>query len=287
MVKNITVIMKNIARLSWFDRAIIIAFLILASAFFVFLFRKVTYTTIKLRLTERDVLYTYNAPPSWFVNLFKPGMTEKDFLGRPEAKIIDVYSYDNPNGPPNNQKIIYLTITLKTVYSKKKNTYTYKGDPLIVGGPLRINFDKILAHGLIVEMQGLQNNYQTKSVTIKVQIKDFNPVFLETSGIDQDLADAIRVGDRVRDSSGDTIAEILEKEVRPARKTTIDFYGNPHETIDPRRKDVYLTLRIKAKEINDELYFFDDIRIKINSVIFLNFPNVTISPTITDILLTQ
>jgi len=262
-----------------FDILIIVLFLILAAAFFVFFFRQSKYLTIKLKVTEKNVLYASSTPPSWFVYLFKPGMKEKDGLGRTVAEVLDVYFYET--APAN--KAVYLTMKLRTTYNSRSHEYIYEGTAVAIGEGLRINLEKILAEGLVVEVEGLENPYEEVYFQIKGRLFEIAPIFSETTGVEPFVAESIKVGDKVFDSSGKLMAEILEKEVLPAQKNTFDDKGNVYLKFDPRRKDVFLKLKVKAKKINNEFYFFDDIRIKVAQPLPLHFPNISIYPVITEI----
>lgn len=266
-------------KLQFFDYLVAGFFLLLAGAFFIFFFRKGRYLTVRVKVTERNVLYASSTPPSWFVYLFKKGMKEKDGLGRLSAEITDVYFYDSKI----NKKAVYLTLKLRTTYNRRTGEYKYKGIPVVVGEGLRINFEKILVEGLIVEVEGLKNPYEEVYFKVKVQLQEKNQVFSETTGVDPFVAEAIKVGDKVFDSKGEVVAEVLTKEIYPAKKNTFDARGNVYQKTDPRLKDVFLTLRIKAKKIHNEFYFLDDIRLKVNSVIPLHFRNLSIWPIITEI----
>ncbi len=267
-------------KLSFFDYFITGVFLILGIAAFIFFFRKTTWVTVRVRVTDRDVVFVYSNPPSWFVYLFKKGMREADSLGRTTAEITDVYYYDaitDVDSRTNmSKKTVYLTLKLKANYNKRTGEYKYKGMPLSSGEVLRVNLGTILVHGLITDMDGVKNPFETVHPVVRILIKDFNPVFPGTTGVDESLADALSIGDKILDSKGEVAAEVLDKEVYPAQMTTVDNFGIPHTFIHPRLKDIYLNLRLSAQKIGNEVYFFDDFLIKINNYIPLSFPKIAV-----------
>jgi len=91
------------------------------------------------------------------------------------------------------------------------------------------------------------------------------------------------VGDKIFDSSGKVMVEVLNKEVLPAQKNTFDDKGNVYQKFDPRKKDVFLTLKVKAKKINNEFYFFDDVRLNVDQTLPLHFERVSLYPVIIDL----
>jgi len=275
-IKKLT---KFLAKLRLFDILIVCLFLILAAAFFVFFFRQSKYLTVKLKVTEKNVLYATTTPPSWFVYLFKPGMKEKDGLGRTNAEVLDVYFYDTS---PTN-KAVYLTLKLRTTYNGRSKEYKYKGTTVGIGEGIRVNLDKILAEGLVVDVDGLKGDYEEVYFQVRARLVDNSPVFSETTGVEPYLAEAIKVGDKIFDSSGKVMVEVLNKEVLPAQKNTFDDKGNVYQKFDPRKKDVYLTLKVRTKKINNEYYFFDDVRVKIDQILPLHFQKVSLYPIIIDL----
>lgn len=264
-----------------FDFVITFLLIFLAIAFFLFFFRQSKFLTVKMKITEKNVLYASTTPPSWFVYLFKEGMVEKDGFGRVNAQVADVYFYDTT---PTN-KAVYLTIKLRTTYNNRSREYKYKGTTVAVGEGLRINLEKILVEGLIVEVEGLENPYEEVYFQVKARLMEntTSSVFSETTGVEPFVAESIKIGDKVFDSSGKLMAEVVEKEVLPAQKNTFDDKGNVYSKTDPRKKDVFLKLKVRAKKINNEFYFFDDIRIKVGQSLPLHFPNISLYPVITEI----
>jgi len=273
-------LIKFFKKLKLFDILIIILFLILTGAFFVFFFRQSKYLTVKLKVSEKNVLYAWSTPPYWFANLFKPGMKGKDGLGRVTAEVLDVYFYES--APAN--KALYLTLNLRTTYNTRSQEYVYEGTPVAIGDGLRVNFGKITVEGLVIEVEGLKNPYEEVFFQVKAQYFDLkeNSVFSETTGVEPFVADSIKIGDKVFDSSSKIVAEVIGKEALPAKKNTFDDKGNVYLKLDPRKKDVFLKLKIRAKKINNEFYFFDDIRIKVDQVLPLHFSHISIYPVITE-----
>lgn len=287
MKKVFSKLRRHAQKLSFFDTLMVGLFFVVAVTTFTFFFRKTSYVTVRVRVTDRDVIWVYYNPPSWFVYLFKEGMKEKNFLGTTTAEITDVYYYDSftQTNEVINKKTVYLTIRLRANYNKRTGEYKYNGIAVSAGEALKINFGNILVNGLITEVEGLSSSYETVYPVLKAQIKDNNAVFLGTTGVDQTTADALTAGDKVLDSNGNVAAEILKKEVFPAKTVTFDTFGAPHEYPHPRKKDIYLTVRVAAKKIGDELYYFDDFLVKIGAWIPLNFPKINVTAQITEIAL--
>lgn len=287
MKKLLTTVEKNLKKLSFFDKLLVALFFLIAAAVFTFFFRKTSYITVRVRVTERDVIWAYSNPPSWYVTLFKKGMKEKNSLGITTAEITDVYFYNSLTQTDDvmQKKTIYLTIRLRTTYNKRSGEYKYNGSNVSVGEALKINFGTMLVFGLVTDVEGLVNPYKAVYPVVRVQIKEANSVYLGTSGTDQFIADSLHDGDTIVDSRGQVVVEVLKKEVYPAKTITFDSWGVPHEYVHPLKKDIYLTIRIMAKQIANELYYFDEFALKVGSYIPLNFPTLNVKGQIAEITL--
>jgi hypothetical protein len=271
--------------LNLFDTAIIIAILLTVTVMAFFFLRRSKYLTVVVKVTGQNVLYAWDSPPSWFVYYFREGMVAKDGLGRNSAEITEIYRYDT--GP--NNKALYLTLELKADYSKGSGKYSYEGKPLIIGAPIKIEFQDILAEGLVTYIEGLPDVTKTREMLVETRIIWQNEVFPETSGVPVYMAEAIGVGEQTKDSLGNVLITIVNKRVEPAEKIVTDDQGNLFVNRDPLKKDVFLTLKLRVKEVEsesnyNEYYLFDDVRVKIDSSIPIHLENISIYPRVTKIL---
>ncbi len=273
---------NKLKNLGLFDFLIIIFVIFLAIGAGVFFFRGTRYIKTTVKITEDSILYVRNNPQAWFVYLFKEGMRERDGLGRTSAEIEKVNFYDSGGA----EKAVYLNLKLKVNYNKRSQNYTYKGKPLLVGSPIKVEFEDIVAEGLVTAVEGVDDPRKSVELIVKSQILDSNPVFPETNGIQPFLAEAIKVGDEVRDSDGREVITVLGKTEEAAKKIVTNDKGEVFLRRDPVKKDVYLILKLLVKQINDEYYLFDDIQVKVGNGIPIHTVNYSIWPTVTEILKT-
>lgn len=266
-------------KISFFDLILTLIFIFLAIFLFIFLFRKNQYIEVVVKITNDNVLYAESYPPNWFVNLLKKGMSEKDGLGRVTAEIKDIYWYDSEP----TRKAAYLLLRIKATYNKKANQYSYKGKPLLVASPIKIQFEKVLVNGLVTNIQGLEDSRETKVMLMETQLIENNGVFPNVRGVEPFLAEAINIGDEVKSHDGSSLIKIIDKKVFPATRIVTNDRGQVFLEKDPLLKDVYLTLKVKVKKINNEYYLYDDIHLKIGRGIPVNLEKVTVWPTITQI----
>jgi len=269
-----------IKKLGLFEMTLIGFGIISVITFGVILFRKTTYLTITVQVTEPNVLYTKDRnPPFWYAAMLKPGTIETDSLGIKNAEILGVRYYPTET----TDKIVFIKLRIRSVYNKSKNQHSYKGKPLLVGSSIRVEFQNNIIDGIIVESDRLQSPYQEKTMFIRVKLIYLNAVYKETEGSPAYIANAINIGDSMQDSNGKTILTVMEKDVEPADRYITDN-GALNVVKDPLRKDIHLTLKITSQQINNDNYFLYTYKVKINQFILLELPNITFFPIITEIL---
>lgn len=246
-------------------------------------FRKSSYITATVTIGEDSVVYgnfLNTGPKNWFANSFHKGQVEKDGLGRIRAEVLSVYTYDKT---PTN-KAVYLNVKLNTVYSRGSNTYTYNGLPVLVGSPIKLNLDNVHAEGLVTEVQGFPGQVTPQVIRLETQLGDQETNFLQTAATKSYIADAVHIGDTVKDGDGNTIIKIIDKRVVPATATITTSDGRLVTTQDPVRKDVFLTLEVTVKKVNGKYYFLTDIPVLVDRQIPVNTSVVSIFPTVTKFL---
>lgn len=274
------IITKRLKNLTLFDKAIIIIAVLGVILFAYVFFRKATYITATVKVGEEDIRYqpwfTQVGSRVWFSELFYVGMQEKDGLGKVNAEVEKIYSY---NASPET-KALYLTLKLKAVYSRAQNQYTYKGNPVLIGYPIKMFIDRLYVEGLVISIEGIADLRERQNLIVEAKLIEESPTFPETSGVKEYIAEAIKVGDKAKDNNGETIIEILEKRVESAKKVVTTSDGRVVVQRQPLKRDVYLTLGINAIKIADRYFVFDDIPILVGLEIPINTSKYFIQPQV-------
>lgn len=268
---------KNIRRIN----ILLVALFLVAGVFvYVLLFRKSSELVVTIKVGENNVYYwpwkSEGGSRPWFSNAMRVGMKELDGLGRVQAEVLDTYVFDTAP----NRRAVYLTVRLKTVYNKASNTYTYKGMNLLLGSTIKLNLDELFIEGLITGVDGFTDNRKKVRLVIDAVLKDENDTYLETSGVDPHIADAISVGDKIYDNKGNVLIEVLEKRANNALRITVNSAGVTRVASNPLRRDVDLELLINAYETGGRYYVFDDIPILVGMEIPYNTKHLSIFPEV-------
>ncbi len=281
---------KFIRRFGFFEYGGILLLFVAVAVAYVLLSPQSKDILITVRLAEKDLIWLDNGSPRAFgANVVHPGMKDKDALGRVTAEVTEVIAFDQPRqeSPYVDKKTVYVTLRLRASHTTKTDQYRYQGTLLQVGEWVRFSINSTTINGLVISTPS-SDIPKPVWVTVKAQLKPDDlfgrEPFDETTGVDWYIAQAITVGDKATDSEGHIIAQILEKQVVPATRTTFDLNGNIYQRNHPRKFDVYITAKVAALRVNDELYYLDALRMKVNARLPLFLSRIDIEPRITEIV---
>jgi len=257
-------------KLTLFDKVLVSLF-VLGLVFFAYIFfRKSSYIAVTVKVGEDNIRYEpwvqETGTRVWFSQLFYQGMRETDGLGRTMAELSSLRSYDTLP----SRKAVYLTLSIRAVYNRASNQYTFKGKPLVVGSPIKLYLDRLLVEGLVTSVEGVNDPRERQELIVEAKLKEENPSFLETSGVENYIAEALTVGQRIMDSDGNVAIEIISKKSENAKRLVTTSDGRVIIQTSPLRKDIYLTLKINALKLGGRYYLFDDTPVLIGASIPLN-----------------
>lgn len=276
-VRNRIKLIFKLKTLDWFIVFVvagIITFLIATSL------NRDRWITIEFKVSVNpDFPYAAETPPYWIVEKIKPGDVQYDNLGQENLKVLSV----------NNWGYQFLetwvTASVKTKYKAKQKQYTYQYLPLEIGKFIDITINGTGIHGIVTAIQGFSDIRPRYSVTVKTRLigNDLTSS-AGTRGVDIWIADAVDKGNAMKDATGKTVAEILDKAVEPAKRIVTTNDGRVFVTEDPLKKDVYLTVKLNVTKHGDTYLFLEDRPIKIGYGFPIYLNNILISPVITEIL---
>ncbi len=272
--------MKNRFRLRLFDVVMICVFLVLCVSLFLILFRAKKDLTITIKVNEDTVVWPNRGVEAWFSQVFKPGMEEKDNLGKTVAKLVRVNIYDTDPA----KKTAYLTLTVKSVYTRGNNQYTYKGKNILIGSTIRFYLDQVMVDGLVVNIEEKGKTKHPKTIKLETQLIDDNLKSPDTYGVPAFIPAQIQEGTVVKNPFGDVILKLITKRVEDADRTVALANGQIIIAKDPLRKDVYLTFEIVVNQINHQYFYLDDIPVYVGGRIPVVLDKITLYPTVTNII---
>jgi hypothetical protein len=271
-------------QLTLFDRILIFLTIIGIAFFALIFFRKSTFVTATVKINENNIQYNlwdieHLGTRAWFAQFFKKEMKETDGLGRIMAEIVDVRSYDTEPA----RKAVYLTLKLNAVYERASGKYTFKGRPLLIGSPVKLNLGSLFVEGLVTHVEGIKDPRKWETVIVEAQIREEEPTYPDTSGTSPHIAEALQVGEEIKDDQGRIIIKIIEKKIEDAKRLVTTSDGRVVTKRNPLRKDVYLTLEVQISKIHNRYYIFDDIPLLIGEEIPINTPVISVWSEVTKI----
>lgn len=268
-------IKKVLKKLTYFDIALIVLLTILFLGFFFFFYRKAEYANIRVKVTDQEVLYARTLPTTWYANQFVVGDVERDALGRVISEIVGIERFN----VKSDKKVVYLDLRVRATYDTRTKLYSARGRPLIFGTPVRFNFSKVTFDGIVTEFpnSSAQKNLKITNTKVTALLRGIEP---EKVPDEPEILKAVKVGDKIYDSNGKVLAEVLDLKIRPAERVTQTTQGELLLRHDPLYKDALFTLNIRSKILDNEPFMFDNIPFKIGERLPLNFEDVSLFPVI-------
>lgn len=273
-------IFQRLKRLTIFDWFVILVVLFGLVFLILFILKEERWVKVEVKISPKEWWRDSKGPPYWLGNLIREGDKQYDLLGRKTAEILEVKNYEWKM----DRNFIYLTLNLKAEVDKRRKKLKFDHQPLEVGGQIDLQLGNIGMPGLVTYIEGMLDTRIWEEKIVETRVLDYIDIFPETLGVQPWKAEAINVGDQMKNTHGQVVAEILDKKIKPAEKITTTADGRIILGQDPIKKDVALVIKIKTFKQEGVDYFLDDIKIKIGESLFLSLPKVDIYPTITEIL---
>lgn len=250
------------------DAFVVIIFLtiILAGGLFIKLvLQKDTYITVEMLASGGEWWWGTAPPYYWNISPLQKGMKELDVSRKPLVEVLDVVSYGT-----DNRKFVWMKARLKVKKNIRTNVFTFKQSEVQVGKIITIAPNNIMLIGQIISVEGMKSVWNKKDIIVTGKLTHKN----------QFDADAIEVGDTMKDNNGDVVAEILDKQVKQHEAVTVDWRGEPLLRLDPYFKDIVVTIKLRIIEDGAIKYFNFYQPVQPSQEVNIQFSKVTIQPVI-------
>lgn len=257
--KHRTFITSIIPNLNIFDIIVILAFFIITAFLLNNKFNQIIkWTTVRISIQNPNLWYDGNSPKYWYGEQFTKGNIAYNSVGEKIAEITNVENYDLGG----NNRRIFLTVLLKLTYNKKRQSYEYEYKPFAAGSLIKLNFPNIEAQGVVVNVGKNASIMSERIVTI------------ENKRVTAEVADQVKIGDKMVDSENNPVAEILNKS--STTSSTYDYSdirGKKIITYDPLYRHLILQIKVRAYEQANQFYFVDQTDLRSGEMMYLSFPN--------------
>lgn len=156
----------DVVALMMFGASILVAYF--------FLLRRAEYINVILRVSQSDLMNSNTGGvsatlPAWYLEKIR--VDDFDFPKKSDISIVNVLEYQNNS----NEKIVYVTLRLATVFDKKTGVYTYEGIPLLVGSYQNFRYKNVMLRGIVQEVNWLGREREEKvwEVEAEAEIGDY------------------------------------------------------------------------------------------------------------------
>lgn len=221
----------------------VIIFVGFVSVFKMF-FTKPVYVYTKVKVGQGLWWASTQKPSIWFVSAIKKEEEEKNLVGQPIAKILNVRYYPWWG---TNQYDIYVTLKLRVTGNKKTGNYSFNRSNIGIGSAIDLEFPSTQFSGTITELSDkpIVDKYIEKTI------------YLTKKAAYPWEYDAIKIGDKYFDGE-DTVFEILDKKATDVAVMSPDTYGNLTPSTSDIGKYITVKAKIKGRIFDNQLFFGED-----------------------------
>jgi hypothetical protein len=270
-------------KMRWLDIVAMSVFMFILGVAFFFFLRQSKYVDVVVAVSDSDNINLWFKPPVWYLENVKPGMEQKDLLGRRLVYVKDTNTYS-----VNSQnKVFYATLSLMAVYNKRSNEYSYEGIPLLIGSYQTFRVNGIKITGVLHSVGDVGLGGTKKRIIVTGYLKnteDKDRLAAETmsDGVETYISKNFVEGLTIKNNKGNVVFKVDRVNKMPATRRFINgdrlIYVN-----DPERERVELTGEMEVKTYNDVMVFMEDNYVAINSNVWLDFTKFASGFVITSI----
>jgi hypothetical protein len=249
----------------WKQLVIVVAAIVLGSIFILqLLFAQREHIYVRIKGSPGNWWWVTPRPPDWLANSIKVGDKEYNASNRPITEIMSVDVYD----AGGSTRDVYVTAKIEVRKNRQTNKYSFKGEPVEIGGPISMSLDTSFFPGMVVAIY--DDMIPRRAYTEKTVLIRYNKRWpYEFS--------AFQVGDTIMDGSGEVIAEILSKERKPSETEVVTITGSVVKAFSPVYDDFFVTVKIKGTEVRGEYIFREEQYLKVGNQVWLMFPGYNMS----------
>ena len=256
---------RFITRLDVLILLIVLGLFLTAGVVVKYVFQKEYFVTIELLATGGEWWWGVPPPYYWNSQTINPGAKELDVSRKPLVEVLDVEKYGH-----DDRKFMWVKARVKITKNTRTGAMYFKQFPLNIGETITIKPSSTMIIGNVVGIEGIKTYWNESDRTIRARLRLQMPW----------VADAIVVGDVMKNNKGVTIAEIVDKKVENAEIITTDWRGEPLYKRDPLQKDITLTIKMRVLKDGNFEYFNFNQNIQTDQRVKIQFQNITIEPTV-------
>ena len=246
--------------ISKIDIIILVSILMLISAVGIvvkLVLQKDTEVTVELLAAGGEWWWGVPPPYYWNAKEVQIGAKEFDTFKHPQVEIVDLVKYGE-----DDRKFMWMKVKLRAKRNYLTNEYIFRQEPLKIGKTIHISPNNIALIGQVVGIEGIGKMWDTEYIVLTGKALK----------IQRWEAEAIHVGDTIKDNKGAIIAQVLEKSAEQSNIMTVNWTGDTFNKKDPILQDVTMKLRLRVMRDGERRFFNYYQSIAIGNRIRIQFP---------------
>lgn len=256
-----------------------VLFLLAFSAFYYFYHRersgRSVYISVLL-VPSQTMMISSTTPffgvPYWVDKAVSVGYRELSPFGGVKATVVQKDSYETLN----YGRVVDLLLLVNAVYDRS-GVFLFDNKPLSVGSLIDLSLPRVETYGQITYVG------ETKPVKNNVMLL----IHIVRKAVDRTVADSINIGDSIYDSNHNIVARITGKNQTPSSGAgNVEYNPITNQqtlTYGSSTVDLDIAVEIKAEKEYGTYYFARTQDVKVNEPVYLPFPDMSLSYTVTSI----
>lgn len=232
------------------------------------LLQKDTYIEVELFASGGEWWWNNPDPPYWLADPIQNGSIEYDPQGNKLVEVLEVRKFE-----VGDRKRLWLKVRLKVTPTGKSAQYRFRREPLQIGKVIQVNPNNVNVNANVISIEGIGKPGEVVEKIITLKMDDLYNWH----------AEAMSIGSKMVDNNGEILAEIIDYQREDAKKFVNDYLGVGIIASDPRRSDVTLKLKVKAKRYEGIDYFAEFQPLKVGFFILFPLDKVNVEGYISDI----
>lgn len=210
--------------------------------------------------------------PYWIDQAINIGDQEINPLGGLNAQVLDKESYEGSS----YSKYVYLLLKVKAIRDRS-GIYLFKNKPLSVGGLIDLKLNRAQIQGAITFVDSKVPSTNFQKIMVTIQGKEIDPW----------VADAVKIGSTIVDNKEQVLAKVVDKKVTLAQVRVDTSFGQSAVSYNKLKRDLEVNLELLVKKIDDNYYFSELQKIKVDENLFLPFTEEALNFPITSVTFNQ
>lgn len=233
-------------------------------------FKKTTdWRTVKIQVVGKDWTNTFTQydgyrSPYWLTDKIKSGDIERSYTGEETARVLRTEIYERGGMDFD----VYITVKLKVEYNTRMQSYSYRGQPILAGSPIKLKLNRALVIGQIIDDQVPPDGYESKQVTITGRIRNAEPWFIEKLIPENTISNGNQTVAKILSVQTDNPVSQILTTTQTGTRTNVILEKNP------RTRDVILTVQLTIERYSNGWFYGGHQRVKAGDRLYLYFPNV-------------